>query len=516
MSICVISGEALRTAAGRQLPGPRQPMVPGLQLNTQHARRHARLAARHQHRRLALDRRRLRQRRARSARAAVWQRRDPVRSTSTPSTSQRIEVLRGPQGTLYGASSLGGVIKYVANDPSTDGLRGPPSRDHVEDVEGGDAGLCRDGRAEHPVGETFAVRASGFYRSDGGYIDSIGNNPIPTLQDPTVNIVDGTRVEKDLNGLEIYGGRMSALFEPSDSFSLNLTALLPGASTATTQTRSRSTRTTLRAAVRRARGLALSPGVRRTSSTRSTAQRSTGTSGRHPAVRDQLRRVRGKLPAATSLLDASALGSGRRSWQLLAFSTPGTTDTLLSGILQQVDRVPISSPRSSASCRPRTSASSGCSARTTRTRTPASIRRLCWRSMPAPNDDCAPDIPHPGRWSASRSTYEESALLRECDLAHHAEVRSVLRRPLERQRPGCRAGSSSCRSCFQHGVIEQSSTTLNSSESPFTWSVSPRYEFTDTTSDVRARRDRLPAGRARTSWRRVRRPARRRPTTRTS
>ncbi len=43
-----------------------------------------------------------------------------------------------------------------------------------------------------PMGDSFAVRASGFYRSDGGYIDSIGNNPIPHLQDPSVNIVDGT------------------------------------------------------------------------------------------------------------------------------------------------------------------------------------------------------------------------------------------------------------------------------------------------------------------------------------
>src|SRR5262249_35314986 len=69
-----------------------------------------------------------------------------------------------------------------------------------------------------------AIRASGFYRSDDGYVDSIGNNPIPTLQDPTVNI-ESSRVEKDLNGLDSYGGRVSALFAPSDRFSINLTAM---------------------------------------------------------------------------------------------------------------------------------------------------------------------------------------------------------------------------------------------------------------------------------------------------
>ena len=136
---------------------------------------------------------------------------------------ERIEVLRGPQGTLYGASSLGGVIKYVANDPSTKDFEGR-LLGTTESVEGGGMGYALTGVLNIPLSDTFAVRASGFYRSDDGYINSIGNNPIPTLQDPTVNI-ESTRVEKDLNGLENYGGRISALFEPSDHFSLNLTAL---------------------------------------------------------------------------------------------------------------------------------------------------------------------------------------------------------------------------------------------------------------------------------------------------
>ncbi len=136
----------------------------------------------------------------------------------------RIEVLRGPQGTLYGASSLGGVIKYVANEPSTAGFEGAV-KGSVEEVEGGGTGYAVTGVLNMPIGESFAIRASGFYRSDDGFIDSIGNNPIVFFADPSVTIVDGTRVEENLNSVDTGGGRVSALFEPSENFSLNLTAL---------------------------------------------------------------------------------------------------------------------------------------------------------------------------------------------------------------------------------------------------------------------------------------------------
>jgi outer membrane receptor protein involved in Fe transport len=136
----------------------------------------------------------------------------------------RIEVLRGPQGTLYGASSLGGVIKYVANEPSTEDFEGR-LQGSVEDVDGGDLGYAVTGLLNMPVGDSFAVRATGFYRTDEGFIDSVGNNPIPSVQNPAVNIFDGTREEENLNSVDTYGGRVSALFAPSDDFSLNLTAL---------------------------------------------------------------------------------------------------------------------------------------------------------------------------------------------------------------------------------------------------------------------------------------------------
>jgi outer membrane receptor protein involved in Fe transport len=136
----------------------------------------------------------------------------------------RVEVLRGPQGTLYGASSLGGVIKYVANEPSLEGFEAR-IQGTAENVSGGDTGYAGAGVLNAALTDTIAIRASGYYRSDEGFIDSIGNNPVPSLQNPAVNIVDGTREEKNLNGLKTYGGRLSALFQPSDVLSVNLTAL---------------------------------------------------------------------------------------------------------------------------------------------------------------------------------------------------------------------------------------------------------------------------------------------------
>ena len=136
----------------------------------------------------------------------------------------RVEVLRGPQGTLYGASSLGGVLKYVPNAPSTDAVEARLQAS-AESVADGGPGYALTGVVNMPLGDTFAVRASGFYRADEGFVDSIGNNPVPTLTDPNTNVLEGTKVADDLNSLDTFGGRLSALFAPSENFSLQLTAL---------------------------------------------------------------------------------------------------------------------------------------------------------------------------------------------------------------------------------------------------------------------------------------------------
>ncbi len=123
----------------------------------------------------------------------------------------RVEVLRGPQGTLYGASSLGGVLKYVTTAPQFDqfSLRAGGS---IAGVDGGQEDWRADGVLNAPIGADAAVRISGYYRQDGGYIDQVGSL--------------GTRTVKDANGDKVYGGRASLLFRPTDKISLRLSAYL--------------------------------------------------------------------------------------------------------------------------------------------------------------------------------------------------------------------------------------------------------------------------------------------------
>lgn len=136
----------------------------------------------------------------------------------------RLEVLRGPQGTLYGASSLGGVLRFVTNKPSTQGFE-MRAQAGVADVAGGDLGHSFKGLVNVPLSDSVAVRLSGFYRFEDGFIDSIGNNPIPSLLDPSVAVIEGSRVEDDINELDTFGGRVSGLFEPGEDFSVQLTAV---------------------------------------------------------------------------------------------------------------------------------------------------------------------------------------------------------------------------------------------------------------------------------------------------
>jgi outer membrane receptor protein involved in Fe transport len=124
-----------------------------------------------------------------------------------PGDLARVEVLRGPQGTLYGADSMGGLLKFVTKDPSTDGFSGRIETGTNGVHNGAEPGYNIHGSVNLPLNSTLALRASAFKRQDPGYIDNVLTN------------------QKGVNEAQFYGGRLSALWQASDSVSLKLSGL---------------------------------------------------------------------------------------------------------------------------------------------------------------------------------------------------------------------------------------------------------------------------------------------------
>ena len=116
----------------------------------------------------------------------------------------RIEVLRGPQGTLYGASSMGGLLKYVTRQPNVSEIEGS-AQAGVSFTRHGGTNYNGAAAINLPiVKDKLAVRASGFYTRDGGFIDNL------------------TLGENHVGRAEIYGGRLDVLFKPTDDLSIRL------------------------------------------------------------------------------------------------------------------------------------------------------------------------------------------------------------------------------------------------------------------------------------------------------
>ncbi|MFA3791315.1 TonB-dependent receptor [Aliiglaciecola sp. SL4] len=113
----------------------------------------------------------------------------------------RVEVLRGPQGTLFGASSMTGAIRVIFNEPELDEtiVKG---RFSTYATKGGSLSTNGDLTLNLPITDNFAVRASGYSAYKGGYID---------------NVYPAAGIDEDFNDDSIQGVRLKALWEVNDS-----------------------------------------------------------------------------------------------------------------------------------------------------------------------------------------------------------------------------------------------------------------------------------------------------------
>jgi iron complex outermembrane recepter protein len=119
---------------------------------------------------------------------------------------ERIEVLRGPQGTLFGAGAEGGAVRFITPSPDFEEstLYG---RSEVANVRNGGTTYELGVAGGTPVSEKLALRGGVWYRHDGGYIDRY---------DPTI----ATRLEKDINEADNYSGKIALGWRPFDELTM--------------------------------------------------------------------------------------------------------------------------------------------------------------------------------------------------------------------------------------------------------------------------------------------------------
>jgi len=129
----------------------------------------------------------------------------------------RVEVLAGPQGTLYGASSQAGTIRIITNKPETSGFKAGYDLE-VNSVAHGDFGYGAEGFVNIPLHEKAAVRLVAWAEHDAGYIDNVpGSFVFPT---GNIAVNNAKEVEKNYNEVDTVGARAALKIDLNDSWSI--------------------------------------------------------------------------------------------------------------------------------------------------------------------------------------------------------------------------------------------------------------------------------------------------------
>ncbi|MBL8270152.1 TonB-dependent receptor [Steroidobacter sp.] len=117
---------------------------------------------------------------------------------------ERFEVLRGPQGTLFGAGSSSGTVRYITRQPRIGAFEGAAEVGAYTGTDT-DWGGNLKGMINAPLGQTAAVRLVGYYNEIAGFIDSV---------------YPGRAKREDVNSGEKTGARVSVLIQPSENISV--------------------------------------------------------------------------------------------------------------------------------------------------------------------------------------------------------------------------------------------------------------------------------------------------------
>jgi iron complex outermembrane receptor protein len=116
----------------------------------------------------------------------------------------RIEILRGPQGTLFGSGSLSGTVRYITNQPKL-GISEQIGELTLSSITDGGVGGSAKAALNVPIGDKAAMRVAAYYTKYGGFIDAV--QPDLTVDD-------------NVNGGHRAGARVGFLFKPNDKLTV--------------------------------------------------------------------------------------------------------------------------------------------------------------------------------------------------------------------------------------------------------------------------------------------------------
>jgi len=133
----------------------------------------------------------------------------------------RVEVLRGPQGTLFGAGAEGGAVRFISPDPNLT-VRTGYARADVATTDGGATSYEAGAAFGSPViDNTLAFRISASYRRDGGWVDRSGYSLSPNSSVPLPTpVFDGTTTEQNANWQETTTLRLAVRWKVTDTLEI--------------------------------------------------------------------------------------------------------------------------------------------------------------------------------------------------------------------------------------------------------------------------------------------------------
>src|SRR5580692_3082207 len=141
---------------------------------------------------------------------------------------ERVEVLEGPQGTLFGGGAQAGAIRYITNKPKLDATSGEVNAGYGT-TAGGDPNTTMNAVLNVPlISDTLALRAVVFSERRGGYIDNVpstigyfpGTAPHDIGGNPTAS--NASLVANNTNPVDYQGARLSALWKINDNWNILL------------------------------------------------------------------------------------------------------------------------------------------------------------------------------------------------------------------------------------------------------------------------------------------------------